>query len=238
MLRTGLGRRPFSIAAIEFDSVPLYAMAQIGLRQWRFSYAQWSHSGHFEALSQRRVMLLKPKGLQYLERWISEDEHGCLLAAIDVEPWLTDISRRVQHYGFRYNYETRKVDPGMFLDPLPDWSLPIANRLHVKGLMRRPDQLIINEYLPGQGIAPHTDCIPCFGPAIASLSLGTAVVMDLLRGDDRVSILLRPCSLLVLADDARSEWRHGIVARKSDTWEGERTPRGRRVSMTFRTVRR
>jgi alkylated DNA repair dioxygenase AlkB len=102
----------------------------------------------------RAVMPLEPKGLQYLERWISEDEHRSLIAAIDVQPWLTDISRRVQHHGFRYNYETRKVDPGMFLGPLPDWSLPIADRLHVNGLMQRPDQLIINEYLPGQGIAP------------------------------------------------------------------------------------
>lgn len=183
-------------------------------------------------------MPLEPEGLQYLERWISEEEHRSLLAAIDEQPWLTDISRRVQHYGFQYNYAARKVDSEVFLGPLPDWSLPIADRLHVCGLMPRPDQLIINEYLPGQGIAPHTDCIPCFGPVIASLTLGAGVVMDLLRGDDRVSILLRPRSLLVLANGARSEWRHGITARKSDTWEGERTPRGRRVSMTFRTVRR
>lgn len=180
----------------------------------------------------------EPKGLQYLECWISEDEHCFLLEAVDLQPWLTDISRRVQHYGYRYDYEARKVDQGMYLGPLPDWSLPIADRLQANGLMQRPDQLIVNEYLPGQGITPHVDCIPCFGPVITSLSLGAAVVMDLRRGDERFSILLRPRSLLLLAEDARRQWRHGIAARKSDTWDGERTPRGRRVSMTFRTVRR
>jgi alkylated DNA repair dioxygenase AlkB len=180
----------------------------------------------------------EPKGLQCLEYWISEEEHSSLLAAIDMQPWLTDISRRVQHYGYRYDYEARKIDQGMHLGPLPDWSLPIADRLQENGLMQRPDQLIVNEYLPGQGISPHVDCIPCFGPVITSLSLGAPVVMDLWRGDERVSILLRPRSLLLLAEDARSQWRHGIAARKSDTWERERTPRGTRVSMTFRTVRR
>lgn len=179
----------------------------------------------------------EPKGLQCMECWISEEEHRSLLAAIDVQPWLTDISRRVQHYGYRYDYKARKVDPAMRLGPLPDWSWQVAGRLRVNGLMQWPDQLIINEYVPGQGIAPHTDCIPCFGPVITSLTLGAAVVMDLSRGDDRVSIVLRPRSLLVLAEDARSQWRHGIAARKSDTWEGERTPRARRVSMTFRTIR-
>ncbi|MEO0410804.1 MAG: alpha-ketoglutarate-dependent dioxygenase AlkB [Pseudomonadota bacterium] len=35
----------------------------------------------------------------------------------------------------------------------------------------------MNEYTPGQGIAPHVDCVPCFGPFAASLSLGSSCEM-------------------------------------------------------------
>jgi hypothetical protein len=55
---------------------------------------------------------------QKASSWISE-EHCSLLAAIDVQSWLTDISRRVQHYGYHYDYEARKVDPGTYVAPFP-----------------------------------------------------------------------------------------------------------------------
>src|SRR5262249_42740034 len=99
------------------------------------------------------------------------------------------------------------------------------------------DQLIVNEYLPGQGITPHIDCVPCFGPVVVSLSLSSACVMELSRGAEHLSLLLRPRSLLVLGGEARQAWRHAIVARRSYTWEGVRLPRTRRVSLTFRAVR-
>jgi alkylated DNA repair dioxygenase AlkB len=191
----------------------------------------------FSCARNGRAIAYRPAGLQYLEEWISEDEQRALLCAIDKEPWLTDLARRVQHYGYKYDYRARQVDSGMHLGPLPAWSLSITRRLSGDGLMRPPDQMIVNEYLPGQGIAPHIDGIACFGPVIASLSLGSACVMSLTLGSERVLIRLRPRSLLLLAEDARCRWRHGIAARKSDIWEGARMPRGRRVSLTFRTVR-
>merc|ERR1712176_947260 len=45
-------------------------------------------------------------------------------------------------------------------------------------------------------------------------------------------------SLLLLRGEARYAWQHGIVARTTDCIsEGEIVPRGRRVSLTFRTAR-
>jgi alkylated DNA repair protein alkB family protein 8 len=41
------------------------------------------------------------------------------------------------------------------------------------------DQVTVNEYLPGHGIAPHVDTHSAFQDAIASLSLGGSTVMDL-----------------------------------------------------------
>ena len=41
-----------------------------------------------------------------------------------------------------------------------------------------PDQLIVNEYLPGQGITDHIDCEPCFEDTVVSISLGSHTTMN------------------------------------------------------------
>ena len=35
---------------------------------------------------------------------VTEAEEERILLRISQAPWMTDLSRRVQHYGFRYNY--------------------------------------------------------------------------------------------------------------------------------------
>ena len=98
--------------------------------------------------------------------------------------------------------------------------------------------MIANEYLPGQGISAHVDCVPCFSDRIASLSLLSPCEMVFRNGKqgDRLSAILEPRSLLILSGAARYEWTHEIPARKSDEVNGERRPRTRRISLTFRTV--
>jgi hypothetical protein len=49
-------------------------------------------------------------------------------------------------------------------------------------------------------------------------------------------LFLEQGSLLILADDARYKWRHAIPGRKNDRVDGQVIRRGRRVSLTFRTV--
>lgn len=178
-----------------------------------------------------------PSGLKYIHDYLSCSEAETLLAEVDAQPWLSDLRRRVQHYGYRYDYQARSVDRRMYLGDLPGWARPLAHRLHAEGAFPEvPDQLIVNNYEPGQGIAPHIDCIPCFGPVVASLSLGSTYLMDMSRDDASASIALRPRSLLVLSGEARYHWRHGIRSRRSDILDGARVPRGRRVSLTFRKV--
>lgn len=177
--------------------------------------------------------------LNYVAGYISGPEESALLAAVDVEPWLADLKRRVQHYGYRYDYKARKVDPSMYLGPLPQWAQLLAERLVTDGYMTAaPDQLIVNEYEPGQGITAHIDCVPCFGPVVCSVTLGSQCVMELssVESDNVESPLLERGSLVVLAGDARYKWRHAIPGRKSDKVAGQVLPRGRRVSLTFRTV--
>jgi alkylated DNA repair dioxygenase AlkB len=177
-----------------------------------------------------------PPGLRLLPAWLAAGEGGALLAAIDAEPWLGELKRRVQHYGVRYDYKRRNVSAADRLGPLPAWAAPLAARLAAEGVFARaPDQVIVNEYQPGQGIAPHIDS-PAFGPVVASLSLGSACSMGFEGpGGEALSLRLEPGSLLVLGGEARSSWKHGIAPRRSDVVDGVRRPRGRRVSLTFRT---
>jgi alkylated DNA repair dioxygenase AlkB len=172
-------------------------------------------------------------GLQYIPGFVDASEEVSLLREIDVAPWLTDLSRRVQHYGWKYDYRARRVTPDSRLGPLPQWLQTLGARLEPY-FPNTPDQVIVNEYEPGQGIASHTDCVPCFGPVVAMLSLGSDVQMDFARSAARETICLRQRSLLVLSDDARTQWEHSIAKRRADRQFGVR--RQRRISLTFRTV--
>ncbi|WCK13419.1 alpha-ketoglutarate-dependent dioxygenase AlkB [Agrobacterium tumefaciens] len=101
-----------------------------------------------------------------------------------------------------------------------------------------PDQVIANEYLPGQGISAHVDCVPCFDDTIVSISLLSTceMVFRELRGPDIRSVVLQPCSVVLLGDAGRYDWSHEIPSRKSDVVNGLRPARRRRVSLTFRKV--
>jgi alkylated DNA repair dioxygenase AlkB len=179
------------------------------------------------------------KGLTYLPNFIDAIEVQNLIASINAQPWLSDIKRRVQHYGYKYDYKARTIDYSMFLGQLPFWALPIANRLHnEKYIDAIPDQLIINEYEPGQGIANHIDCEPCFGDTVISVSLGSSCVMDLInvKTKQKIELMLESGSLVVLSGEARYKWTHGIAQRKTDICNGIKRNRSLRISMTFRKV--
>lgn len=176
-------------------------------------------------------------GLNYVPHFINAELEAELIQLIDQQSWITDLRRRVQHYGYRYDYKVRGLKSDLYLGPIPQWLRPYCQKLHSEGYFSQiPNQVIVNEYLPGQGIASHTDCIPCFGETIASISLGSSCQMDFTRGDRKTSLYLEPCSLLILSGDARYQWKHGIAARKSDKVDGTIMPRARRISLTFRSV--
>lgn len=176
-------------------------------------------------------------GLRYVTNFVDEKTEATLIQTIDAQPWIMDLRRRVQHYGYRYNYKVRGLASDLYLGPIPHWLQPCCQRLHREGYFSlTPDQVIVNEYLPGQGIASHTDCIPCFGDTIASISLGSGCQMDFVDGEARTSHYLEPQSLLVLSGEARYQWKHGIAARKSDKVNGIAISRARRISLTFRNV--
>lgn len=178
-------------------------------------------------------------GLTIRPDYLTPKDHDALLAAVDRQPWLAVLRRRVQHYGYRYDYKAKKAGPDLYLGPLPDWAQELAGRLTADGWFGDPpDQLIVNEYQPGQGISKHVDCVPCFSDTIVSISLGSTCVLRFAHApsEQRLDFLVSPRGLLVMQGDARYRWTHAVPARKSDKIDGETHPRSRRVSLTFRKV--
>lgn len=176
-------------------------------------------------------------GLRYIPEYIDDKQHDRLLEIIEKQDWVTELRRRVQHYGYRYGYgKQSSLD---YLGKLPRWAFQLASQLKKASLIEEvPDQLIVNEYQPGQGIAPHIDREKFFRDTILSLSLGSKCVMDFIHAEtrERVSLLLVPKSLLIIQGEARHAWKHGIAPRKTDNYQGEQIKRERRVSLTFRRV--
>jgi alkylated DNA repair dioxygenase AlkB len=169
-------------------------------------------------------------GLVYIPDYLTEKDERKLAAAIDSAPWDSTWERRRQPYGAGYGLHATAAPP------IPPWGQSLAERLIQEGIGDRPfDHMLVNEYLPGQGIALHTDYEP-FDRTIVSLSLLSPCVMDFRRKADgrRESLLLMPRSLLVLNDEGRYEWQHGIPRRKNDRSDGITIPRRRRLSITFR----
>jgi alkylated DNA repair dioxygenase AlkB len=172
-------------------------------------------------------------GLTYHREYISSIEERALAAAVDAGVWDTTWERRRQLYGGTYGGSSKESGP------VPPWGLQLAERIFADGFTARPfDHMLVNEYCPGQGIALHRDYEP-FDKTVASVSLLAPCVMQFrkLEGGETELLLLEPRCLLVLSDEARYDWQHGIARRKTDVWQGIRIPRQRRLSITFRTRR-
>jgi alkylated DNA repair protein alkB family protein 6 len=124
-----------------------------------------------------------------------------------------------------------------------------------------PNHVLINEYLPGQGIMPHKDG-PAYHPVVCTVSLGASLCLDIygskedgaLEDEPRWKVLQEPRSLLITAGELYTDYLHGIAEVKeyvnlsSSTvcnWDLLRSPneiinggfeRQTRTSLTYRDV--
>jgi alkylated DNA repair dioxygenase AlkB len=185
---------------------------------------------------------LKIPGLTYIPNYINADEQNQLLDFVDQQPWAIDsaeLTRRIQQHGYKLVYQKGVLVASCYLGSLPDWLGKTARRFVADGLTATvPEQVTINEYLPGQGIRSHIDCETCFGDTVMTLSLGSSCVMRFTHSQtkEKAEILLMPGSLLILKGAARYLWLHGVTARMTDIYEGKEFDRSRRVSLAFREV--
>lgn len=175
-----------------------------------------------------------PPGLRTVVDFISVNEEKNLLQNVECGLWLNELSRRVQHYGWKYEYKLKRVKRDAYIGPLPEWASILARRLLSRGLLQEmPDQVIVNEYISNQGIAKHIDCPTCFRGPVVTISLGESwgMVFRSPNGEKRERVLQQR-SAVILDGPARDVWTHEIPKRKK---EGTKL-RGRRVSLTFRKV--
>lgn len=195
------------------------------------------------------------QGLSLFSDYISSKEEIALIELIDSQDWSQELSRRVQHYGFKYNYSTRKVEvcsQGILKDlshPLLRFNLHAVDLFdgshdsqdfdgeNFKDDFLNPTQVIVNEYFPGQGISSHIDS-DVFGEKIAVISLGSGTTIRFTHSttSEVESFFIPPRSLLIMEGIARTKWKHEIQKRHRDLVDGKFIPRERRVSITYRTV--
>lgn len=115
----------------------------------------------------------------------------------------------------------------------------------------RARQAIINLYWPGEGISPHVDLLDRYGDGIIGVSLGSGCTMQFSkaspgldaepRASNACALYLPKGSVLVLTEDARYHWTHGIEKRFDDLVEefpgsahSAVLERDVRLSITFR----
>ena len=177
-----------------------------------------------------------PSGLVGRDDAITQDQERQLLAYIDAQAWNCELKRRTQHYGYKYSYVGKPLEK---MQPIPELFLDVlGSKEEIKALFdgETPNQVIVNEYTPGHGISRHIDDTRQFGPVIASLSLNSRIEMQFQRNCEISTKYLKPRSLYCLKGDARYKWTHAIIPRKTDTVNGKRVARDRRISVTYRTV--
>lgn len=188
------------------------------------------------------IQSLPVPGLYFIPLFISESEEQDILQFLDTLPWSTELSRRVMHFGRKYNYRAKTAEPTV---PMIGLIESIAQRIvSYSGFLgdlapAAFDMCIVNEYTRSQGIAGHVDAA-IFGPVIYSLSLNEDTVMKFTSSTGYcVPIFVPRFSLLVMTGAARYEWNHGIDKKVSYMVNGYKTtklPSYRRISLTYRTM--
>ena len=176
-------------------------------------------------------------GLSLFSEFISETEEQGLLARLEETPWETLTNRRVQHYGFDFLYGRNTVNPEAQKGELPVWTNALVEKLEkVAGV--RFDQLTVNEYQPGDSIPPHVDSHSPFEEPLVSLSLSAPISMRFTKEEEGYNVYLPRRVLVLMTGEARYVWKHAIQQKKVDIYKGLASFRSRRVSLTFRKVRR
>ena len=163
-----------------------------------------------------------------------------IVEQLDQREWIpvsaADNSRATQQYGFIYDYKTRQVGPPC--EPIPDFLEDLRRQLTEK-CPTTPDnyfnQCIVNNYMPSQGINKHIDH-NAYGEIIGCITLGSGATMTFRNGENKQDLYVEPDSMYIMTGDSRYKWTHEMPARKSDTIDGKKLIRGRRVSVTFRHV--
>ena len=186
----------------------------------------------------------KVSGLYYTANLITNSDD--LIKKLDKNNWssltASANSRKVQHYGYLYDYVSKKIN--IPTTPLPYFLTELAGELTdiCKQLNLIDDdyvfnQCIVNNYESGQGISRHTD-VKGYGKVIGCFTIGSGSTMKFVHPTTQVEYekYVEPNSLYIMSGDARLIWTHEMLSSKFDIVNKIKIPRSRRISITFRNV--
>uniref|UniRef100_A0A1B6M712 Fe2OG dioxygenase domain-containing protein n=2 Tax=Graphocephala atropunctata TaxID=36148 RepID=A0A1B6M712_9HEMI len=166
----------------------------------------------------RNLVDSAPPSVYYIPNFITEFEENIIVEKVNTAPkpkWTQLSNRRLQNWGGIPHPK------GMIPEPLPEWLQEFVDRvshLEVFGRSIKPNHVLINEYLPGQGIMAHFDG-PLFYPTVATISCGSHTLLNFIKPPDKdlaqskeksFSLLLEPRSLLLLQDSMYHDYQHSI----------------------------
>lgn len=120
---------------------------------------------------------MAPPSAYYIPNFITEEEEARLVQQIYAAPkpkWKELSHRRLQNWGGLPHPR------GMVAEHIPTWLQQHMDRIAELGAFKekRPNHVLVNEYLAGQGIMPHEDG-PMFYPTITTISLSSHTILDL-----------------------------------------------------------
>ncbi|KAH9837750.1 uncharacterized protein C8Q71DRAFT_754299 [Rhodofomes roseus] len=177
----------------------------------------------------------------YIPDFVTAEEEDFIIRKIHESPlpkWKHLANRRLQIWGGSMTAKgvliPEEVPP--FINKYPD----IIARIKATGAFQSsphgaPNHIIMNEYLPGQGIMPHEDG-PAYHPVVATLSLGSHAVFHYYRykpsttadsasnqgraidPDPVFSVFLEPRSLVITRASLYQTHLHGIDGVHADVF--------------------
>lgn len=160
-----------------------------------------------------------PSTVYYIPNFITFNEETNILQSVYSVPkpkWTCLSKRRLQDYGGIPHKS------GMIPEGIPQWLQKYIDRIALYNIfgMNKPNHVLVNEYLPGQGIMPHTDG-PLFYPTVSTISCGSHTILEFFENNENrakiCDLLLERRSLVVLQDDMYSKYLHSISEVEEDT---------------------
>lgn len=148
-------------------------------------------------------------GLILIPDFLTESEEKEIVSQIPESQYKKRTSERnsIRRFGSNIPYKNQ-IESNI----IPDYLDKIAQKLvDNKLLLVKPNSVSINEYLPGNAIAPHIDSIES-GPIITILSLLSDATMVLNHPTkEEQQILVPRLSILQLKNEIRYSWTHSIL---------------------------
>ncbi|KAJ6648881.1 Alpha-ketoglutarate-dependent dioxygenase alkB like 6 [Pseudolycoriella hygida] len=188
------------------------------------------------------MTLYCPNTVIYIPNFITPSEEQNILTSVYNAPkpkWDQLTHRRLLNYGGVPHKN------GMIAEVMPSWLQNYVDKINNLGIFdtQKANHVLVNEYLPKQGIMPHLDG-PLFYPTITTISCGSHSVLEFFEANDEnpefsetlmsanessseqngiksarkivCKLLIERRSLLILKDDMYHKYLHGIAEIDED----------------------